>query len=262
MANKRYIYAIYFFAFVLLCGCNKIKNDENIIKPVSLEVPTYKIEDIQSRVQVNNDNISVLGRQIIDKAVIISKAYPKIEEPTQIKYNAEKLLFINDENNKSILSLTQVKSQLESASQEIEKLKSEIAESKSELSKGMQKILITVYGLCILGLIAGIILIWFNQQKNGIILVGSSASILGCVYFLQHYAWILGIISGVIFIISLIICIARIVKDQKIKRELVQSYEYVKNMPKYESEEKLAVNRIQSDTTIEEIEKIKKNIVP
>ncbi len=124
----------------------------------------------------------------------------------------------------------------------------------------MNKILLMVYGLCILGMAAGVILIFFEQRANGMIALGSSMSILGLVYFLQEYAWILGLISGLFVVGLLIMCALQILGDSKVKQELVKSFETIKNATKYTSEEKLAITNIQSEKTINEVDAIKKKL--
>ena len=101
---------------------------------------------------------------------------------------------------------------------------------------------------------------FFNQQNNGMIVICVSVAMIGLVYFLQTYAWILGILSGVLFVGLLCACVYKIYVDQKTKIELVKSFEAIKTATKYEHAEKLAVTNIQSDNTINEVKKIKDNI--
>lgn len=255
---------------MLLCGCNSTSEKQsgnNFITPTSLSVPVSKIEDITTRLKTNNTDIGTLSQGISEKAEKIAIENPKIKEAAKVKLDAEKINLINTENIKNTNGLDVVKEQLVQASVQIEELKkvnvdlkSQIEKSKSELQNGMNKILLLTYALCVLGIAGGVILMFFNQQNNGMIVLCVSVAMMGLVYFLQTYAWILGILSGVLFIGLLCSCVYKIYIDQKTKIELVKSYETIKTATKYEHAEKLAVTNIQSDNTINEVKKIKENI--
>lgn len=263
-------YKIIIISFVTLglSGCSLfdkkpvITNDpnESVISPAALGIPVAKMDDTIKHFTENNTNIGTLSKGISTIAEKTAIANPKLKELPEIKKSADKIDSINQENVKNTQQLVEVKDQLVKASGEVEGLKKEVEKQKTELQKGMNKILLMVYGLCILGMAAGVILIFFEQRGNGIIALGSSMSILGLVYFLQEYAWVLGLMSGLFVVGLLIVCALQILGDSKVKAELVKSFEVVKNATKYSSDEKLAVTNIQSEKTITEVENIKKKL--
>lgn len=248
--------------FLMTFGCQTpVEADKDPINPGALAVQVSKIDDITSRFTDNNTQIGTLSNDIATKAEKIAIAYPKIKDAGVVKMSAEKIGLINTENIKNTIGLTAVKGQLNEASGEIEKLKTENTELKSDMQRGINKVLLLTYSLCILGIVAGVVLIFFNQHQNGIIALGSSVTIMGFVYFLQTYAWILGIVAGIVFVGLLVLCGIKILNDQKTKKELIKSFEVVKSATKYEDAERLAITKIQSESTINEVDRIKKDIL-
>jgi hypothetical protein len=204
--------------------------------------------------------IGDLSDQISANADKIIIAHPKIEEAVQIKSESEKIKNINEENIKNTEVLGLVKEDLVKASITIKQLKEKVEQRDETLSKGIDKILLMAYALCFLGIVAGVILIGFSQHKNGIILVGSSITILGLIYFLQAYAWVLGIVAGIFFVGLIVTFGLKVIKDQRIKKELVLSYEKIKSATQYTDTEKKNVLNIQSENTINEVSAIKKDL--
>ena len=268
---KTYLTILISLFLILSYGCNSSQKDlsktNDYITPNALSVPVSKLESIVTNTKANNIEIDSLSKDISQTSLKAISDNPKIKELPIIKEKADKITYVNSNNIKNINELEQVKLQLVDSSKQIEVLKTNIIELKSEnnnvkieLQKGMNKILLLTYALCILGLASGVILMFFNQQNNGVIVICSSVSMLGLVYFLQSFAWLLGIISGTMFIGLLSLCVYKIYCDQKTKIELVKSFEKVKNATQYTDKEKLSVINIQSDNTIKEVENIKKTI--
>jgi hypothetical protein len=267
---KTYLISLISLLIILSYGCNSQKDlpkTNDYVTPNALSIPVSKIEDITTRIKPNNNEIDSLSKNISEMSLKAISINPKISELPIIKSNADKITFVNTENIKNINVLDTIKTELIDSSKQIELLKRNIEELKSEnnvvkleLQKGMNKILLLTYGLCILGITGGVILMFFNQQNNGIIVICVSVAMLGLIYFLQTYAWLLGIVSGTMFIGLLGLCVYKIYCDQKTKLELVQSFEKVKNATQYTEKEKLAVTNIQSDSTINEVQTIKKAI--
>lgn len=252
-----------------LSGCSLFKDkpvvtndpvNDSVISPVALSVPIAKMDETIKRFSENNTNIDTLTKDASTAAEKVAIANPKVKEIPEIKKKIDRIDCINQENIKETQKLIEERNQFIKGSEETEGLKKEVEKQKTELQKGMNKILLMVYGLCMLGLVAGVILIFFEQRSNGIVAIGSSASILGLVYFLQEYAWVLGLLSGLFVVGLLVMCTLQIFGDSKIKSELVKSFEVIKNATKYGSDEKLAVTNIQSEKTINEVENIKKKL--
>ena len=280
--NKFFNIVLSVFVLLMISGCsmltgekpieaNPVKKVEEKINPAALSPQVSKIDDIGNRSSDNNKKIEVLSKGVSDKASKIAIENPKIVEAPQIKADAEQISFLNAENIKNIAELFTVKADLVKASGEVEHLKKELNKSiedfkssklkaDNELQESMNRILLITFTLCILGISAGVILIFFNQHANGMIAIGSSGTILGLIFFLKSYAWALSLVSGVSFMALLIYLGYTIFQDQKTKKELVKSFEVVKSATKYEASEKLAVTNIQSDRTINEIDKIKKSL--
>lgn len=230
------------FLLVFLIGCNTDK-----VEPKPLDV-------IQKTLTTDQNNIIEHSDKIVNETKAKSPALPIIKE------KAEKIKEI------ATSDLTQIK-ELESISEKIgvieetnTKLKEELKEKETELKQKTNKILLTAFSICIIGVLSGIALIFFKQLELGMTILLSSLLGTGMLYLIGAYAWVLTIIAGVLFLALLVYAGLQLLQKKNIIKELVLSYEKIKDATQYTEKEKNAVMSIQSDATIKTVDQVKSEL--
>lgn len=232
-------------SLILLSGCNP---DKDII------IAQSDIKELKTKIEKNEQSIVTKSSDILKET--ISKT-PKIPI---IKDNATQIKDLASQNIEEYKSLDDVQAKVTKLESDNIALVKEIEKKDDELRKGINMILLGVYGLGIASIIAGIALLMFDVKKFGGVMTIIGIAILGLVYALSTYALIIGIIAAIIFVSLLVLVGIKIFNDQSVIEELVRSYEHIKNKTTYTDVDKLEVLKMQSDSTIAKVDEVKEKL--
>ena len=214
------------------------KSANNILK-ISQEIKIS--EEIQSDIKLIINNVNIIKEENIKIKNTISSLKIVVDKIDEIEKISKEL-----ENERNILA---------------EKLRITEESAKAETRKLLQRIIF----FSVLGFGGSVTLILLGNAKLGIVGIGGSLStLLLAIVINQHIVLISWVGMGIIVLILLYLIYQSFIQG-KIKRELIETTELVKENLLDEKREKLFgkksdVKRIQSPETENEVKRIKRKI--
>jgi len=240
---------------IFLSGCTTIRSwfgydtkKIDYITPTSMTVQVEKIEDITKNLSTNNNDIKSLSTNIFENADKVEKSNPNIIEIPQIKTDATKIGFINEDSIKNVKNLAVVKIQLDKASEQIENLKKENEKYKSEIYAAARKLWIGIMSLASFGLVASIFMLVYGNVGRGMLMFVASLSTIALSIFMSIYIVYIAIGGGILSVVVLGFYIHEAYINRKALKESVTSMELSKYAD-WNDTTKQQIKDVQSTTT-------------
>lgn len=189
------MFKIIIISFIIFSyGCNtpllQKKEVQNKIENIKEEQNKLKQNDLDIIQLVENTRKLACGLDL-----------SKINNGIQIKENIEQIKVEAEEN---IAKYKELEKEQKSLNNVIAVQSKKIEDIKNEDKNHFRNIMYTIYGISILSIIVGIFIIIYSGgslTRLGFALVGTGIIVSSIVYFLQLYAWIIGLIA-----LSILLC--------------------------------------------------------
>lgn len=235
-------------------GCGTLDEKKDIV----IEQPTVqseKIVKIEESLTKNSDKIKTIASDIT-----------RISKQTEVITKSNQILYVNEDNIKTILQLKDIEVNLQATQIMLDELKNEnlkleeqITSAKSEVEKSRNKLWLWIIGVNAIILSASIyVAIAYNLMIGST--VGATNLIMICfAYCFTQFATYAAIVGGVIALGGVIFAIYNVKKNEKALKEVVETTEVIKNKS-WDEATKSIVNNIQSVDTKQIVSSIKEKL--
>ena len=200
-----------------LFGCSSDKPDTSAL----LQNPYPQLSSNTEKIET----ATIIIDKSTDKAISLNKDKAIAVILPVIKSTNSTIKELNENTKEQLVESDKIIKSLEDDNKQIDKLKTELKEAKGAMGIAFKWINTIAYGLCLLGIAAGFVMIYLKMTSSGIGVIALSTIMLGVVIFVSLYQVYVAIGAGLLLLAAVIYVGIRYHEGKSIISQLKKKYE-------------------------------------